>query len=545
MASYERALRSMLAGASRARPITADEMSTTLLDLFNLRVPPVFAVAVSGGVDSMATAYLAHRFAEQNGSKVVALTVDHSLRPNSASEALAVGGVLRKIGIRNHDILTINWTKYNSNIHTHSGEDNVSGGNENGGAGLEERARQLRYELLVKAMAARRIRHLVVAHTLDDQVETAIMRLIRRNGSSSALSGISRMPVRIPGAGTVLPRGDSEFMLLRPLLAHSKLRLIATCRDARVQWFEDLTNHEPTYTTRNAVRALLAMPESVLPKALQPAAIAAACFRVGQAREQHVKRATELINNALNANQIVLARDDMAAEWTLDPSKLVTEHLFVATMLITSICAMVTGRVEADVPRRKVIEVVAAAFLDQRSGKPFSALGALWTRVASLSSTAKAEQQLITWRICRQPLSRGSMPVSFITLPRPGSGQNWSQWTLWDNRLWFRIRGRRRGSITSSWPSSPPTTADDSPRMFVIKPLSEIDITTLHKYKRKPRRTMNDPKLSIIPVIYDVSVGRIVAVPTWEMRVSKLEDHDIQWEMLPRSTELANAKIVR
>ena len=66
---------------------------------------PQIAVAVSGGADSMALCLLADRWARDRGGAVLALTVDHRLRPESAAEAAQVGRWLRARGI-DHVVLT-------------------------------------------------------------------------------------------------------------------------------------------------------------------------------------------------------------------------------------------------------------------------------------------------------------------------------------------------------------------------------------------------------------------------------------------------------
>jgi tRNA(Ile)-lysidine synthase len=48
---------------------------------------PRLAAAVSGGADSMALALLADGWAKAKGGTVLALTVDHRLRPEAAAEA--------------------------------------------------------------------------------------------------------------------------------------------------------------------------------------------------------------------------------------------------------------------------------------------------------------------------------------------------------------------------------------------------------------------------------------------------------------------------
>jgi tRNA(Ile)-lysidine synthase len=53
------------------------------------------AVALSGGSDSMALALLAADWAKSSGVRIVALTVDHGLRPESAAEALQVASWMK------------------------------------------------------------------------------------------------------------------------------------------------------------------------------------------------------------------------------------------------------------------------------------------------------------------------------------------------------------------------------------------------------------------------------------------------------------------
>src|SRR4029079_8384516 len=89
---------------------------------------PPLAVAVSGGADSLALLLLAHAWAVKKGARLVALTVDHRLRPNSAEEALCVHQWALERGIE-HVILT--------------------GEGEKPALRLQERAREMRYQLLL------------------------------------------------------------------------------------------------------------------------------------------------------------------------------------------------------------------------------------------------------------------------------------------------------------------------------------------------------------------------------------------------------------
>ncbi len=53
-----------------------------------------------------------------------------------------------------------------------------------------------------------------------------------------------------------LPVEGGGVRVYRPLLEFSKARLIATCLESKMPWFEDPTNSDPTLTTRNAIRHL-------------------------------------------------------------------------------------------------------------------------------------------------------------------------------------------------------------------------------------------------------------------------------------------------
>lgn len=66
-------------------------------------------------------------------------------------------------------------------------------------------------------------------------------------------------------------------MIYRPLLGFDKDRLVATCEQNKIPWFEDSTNADPTLTTRNALRYLVNNHE--LPKALQKSSILALAER--------------------------------------------------------------------------------------------------------------------------------------------------------------------------------------------------------------------------------------------------------------------------
>lgn len=166
------------------------------------------AVAVSGGADSLALLLLAHELAEKKGSYVVALTVDHQLRPESRGEATRVGEWAVAWGIR-HVILE--W------VH------------DNPMSRLQERARKARYELLTEWCKQHQISTLILGHHQQDQEETFWLRL----ASGSGLDGLRGMKKR-------LVRNDVVF--LRPFLGFSKEQIKKTLLAKKQEWIEDPSN---------------------------------------------------------------------------------------------------------------------------------------------------------------------------------------------------------------------------------------------------------------------------------------------------------------
>jgi tRNA(Ile)-lysidine synthase len=190
---------------------------------------PGLVLAVSGGPDSTALLVLAARWAKglKHAPKLIAVTIDHGLRPEAAREAAMVKQLARRLGVPHR---TLHWR----------GEKPQSG--------LQEAARYARYELLAQIATRARFAHILTAHTLDDQAETVLFRLARGSG----LFGLTGMAPAAP-----LPlRGLREIFLVRPLLHLSKARLVATLKAARIAYAEDPSNRDPRFT-RTRLRSLM------------------------------------------------------------------------------------------------------------------------------------------------------------------------------------------------------------------------------------------------------------------------------------------------
>ncbi|MCC9625868.1 tRNA lysidine(34) synthetase TilS [Thalassospira sp. MA62] len=199
--------------ASSGTPLDA-VVFERLMDRFGpFEHAPRVAVAVSGGADSMALAILADEWCRARGGQVLALTVDHGLRPDSRPEAQWVGQQLSAAGIE-HQIL--DWMGQKPT------------------AAVQERARNARYRLLDDALMQNGIFHLLVAHHGDDQKETIAMRATRGSGPL----GMAGMSAR---------RFLSFGRLIRPLLPVRKVDLVATLQHRGIAWVEDPSNRNPKF----------------------------------------------------------------------------------------------------------------------------------------------------------------------------------------------------------------------------------------------------------------------------------------------------------
>ena len=169
-------------------------------------VSPAYALGVSGGADSLAMALMFRQ--EFPDLRLVALTVDHGLRPTSRQEAEYVASVMKAHKIEHHILV---W----------QGAKPLTG--------IEEKARRARYELLCGWCRQHNITHLAIAHHLFDQAETFLMRMQRGSG----VKGLAAM-------NDVCQCND--VCILRPLLDVHPDVLKEYLIQKNIKWIEDESN---------------------------------------------------------------------------------------------------------------------------------------------------------------------------------------------------------------------------------------------------------------------------------------------------------------
>ncbi len=183
------------------------------------------ALALSGGGDSMALLDLTAEWARSRGRRLLTLTVDHGLNPQSAQWSCGAEATARTAGA---DWKGLVWTA-----------DKPS-------TGVSAAARKARHALIAEAARAAGARVVLFAHTADDLAEAALMR---DEGSSV---GDPREWAPSPA----WPEGRG-LMLMRPLLAERRGALRDWLRKRGLDWIEDPANDDPR-SGRARARAALA-----------------------------------------------------------------------------------------------------------------------------------------------------------------------------------------------------------------------------------------------------------------------------------------------
>ncbi len=212
-------------------------------------------VAVSGGADSVGLVLGLDELV-RGGRVAVRLTVahlDHGLREESAEDARWVEGLAGELGVE-----------------VEVGRVNVRERVAEAGGNLEQAARGARYEFLREVAERRGARLVLTGHTMDDQAETVLLRLLRGSGAEG-LGGMEA--VRALGVG-------SEVRLARPLLRWARrAETEEYCRVRGVEVRRDAMNEDESFARVRVRRRLLPLMLTFNPRAVEALARAAELLR--------------------------------------------------------------------------------------------------------------------------------------------------------------------------------------------------------------------------------------------------------------------------
>jgi tRNA(Ile)-lysidine synthase len=331
----------------------------------DLAAEPALVLAVSGGPDSTALLYLMARWraSRRPAPHLLAVSIDHRLRPEARHEAAAVKRLSEKLGVEHR---TMRWSGAKPST------------------GIQEAARVARYRLLRIAARRAKARCVVTAHTLDDQAETVLFRMARGSGLAG-LCGMARsMPIDnlasgfgqpspyAPPPSLTLPRkrgrgegwGKEEgerreeegagrsmrVALVRPLLEVPKRRLIVTLQEAGIAYAEDPSNVDPRFA-RSRLRKL--MP-ALADEGLTPQCLVRLARRVRRSEAAHeaiVDWAAKRSGLAPDTRRVELS----SADWREFPAEIALRLLGRAISTIGTEGPVEFGKLEA------LAEALAAA----------------------------------------------------------------------------------------------------------------------------------------------------------------------------------------
>jgi tRNA(Ile)-lysidine synthase len=213
-------------------------------------------VAVSGGADSTA---LLLALEELRGAGLLSVDataahLDHGLRGEAGAEdARWVEALARSRGF---DCV--------------KGRADVSERARAAGDNLEQAARRARYEFLAETARECGARAVLVAHTLDDQAETILLRLLRGSGADGLGGMADERALEAGGAVT----------LRRPLLGWARrAQTAAYCRERGVEPRADAMNEDESFARVRVRLRLLPLLATFNPRAVEALARAASLLR--------------------------------------------------------------------------------------------------------------------------------------------------------------------------------------------------------------------------------------------------------------------------
>ena len=222
----------------------------------SLRIKENFIVAVSGGPDSLALAFLSKIYSIQKKLKVKYYIIDHKLRLESTIEAKYVKEILKKFYI-NAEILRWHGKKPRNNI--------------------QSSARTKRFEFLFSKCKKFGITKILLGHHQEDLFENFFIRILRGSGLKGLISF---------GEKTKL----DKITILRPLINQKKEDLVFISKEVFDFYVKDPSNDDEKFQRVRVRKLLKALEKEGLDKKKFIKTI------------QNLKKSNDVINYYVNKN---------------------------------------------------------------------------------------------------------------------------------------------------------------------------------------------------------------------------------------------------
>jgi tRNA(Ile)-lysidine synthase len=196
-------------------------------------------VAVSGGVDSVVLLYALRELQKSEKLSLAVAHFDHAMRTDSAADAEFVKKLARSLKLR--------YYSERADVPAYAKAQKLS---------LEVAARTLRYQFFERIAKAHDFKKIALGHTLNDQAETLLMRLLRGAG----IEGLSGIP-------PVRPSGELTY--IRPLIECTRDQIVAFAQAHKLSWREDPTNYDTTIMRNKIRHELIPILKEYNPKVLE------------------------------------------------------------------------------------------------------------------------------------------------------------------------------------------------------------------------------------------------------------------------------------
>jgi tRNA(Ile)-lysidine synthase len=199
------------------------------------------AAAVSGGADSVALLRVLLELREELGIVVSVAHFNHQLRGAESDKDAEFVRVLAG----------------EQDLAFQAGAENTAAFANESRLGLEAAARELRHRFFTSLVESGSVSKIATAHTIDDQAETVVMRLLRGAGPAG-LAGI--LPELAPG------REQLSKIIVRPFLAVRRHQVREYLKSLCQTWREDTSNCSDEFLRNRVRRELLPQLEKFNPR---------------------------------------------------------------------------------------------------------------------------------------------------------------------------------------------------------------------------------------------------------------------------------------
>ena len=201
-------------------------------------------VAVSGGADSTALLLALDELktAQRTSLRICVAHLDHGIRSDSKKDARWVRKLATDLDLKS--IIG----RANATAEANAASEN-----------LEQTARHLRYEFLERTAKRLPAKLVLTAHTMDDQAETVLLRLIR----GSAGEGLSGMDALRP-----IAKG-SQITLVRPLLWARRSQTEEYCHQRQIDFLHDEMNDDERFSRVKIRKHVLPLMQQVNKKVVE------------------------------------------------------------------------------------------------------------------------------------------------------------------------------------------------------------------------------------------------------------------------------------